>query len=152
MVTPRRSSPTPMLAPTLGTGVTATAASRLTAAGVDVLELGVGEGLNEGELLPVAVALGEGSEVGPCDGGAAVGGSPAVGAIPTRTTCGVGAPCAPTAPGVEGDGELDADGTGLDGTTVMVMAGTGGAATGSSGTNSITSPSRANPAAPTIDR
>lgn len=129
---------------TLGVGVTAALTTRLTAAGALAVPLGDGVGL----ALPDALGLGVGSTVGPGEDEDAA--DPVVGAAPTRITRGVGAPCTPASPGDDGDGELDVDGAA--GTTVIVTVGTGGDATGSLGTNSITAPSSAHPTAATMDR
>ena len=143
--------PTPML----GDGVIAATTVRLTAAGVGVgIVLGDGEldGLDDGTALPDAGTLGVGSTVGPGDEDPLGSGRPTVGVTSTSTTRGVGAPCAPTAPGGDAEDEgAPADG-GLAITVVIVTVGTGGAATGTSGTNSITNPSSAHPTAPTMDR
>lgn len=104
----RPSSPTPMLTPMLGVGVSPATTVRPTAP--DVLGPGDGEteGLCDGALLPDA--LGVGSTVGPGDEDAD-GGSPTVGVTATSTILGDGPPCTPTAPGL-GDADEDADGPG----------------------------------------
>lgn len=112
-----------MLTPALGVGVTAAFTARLTAAALE--ELALGDGLGDGVLLPDAGALGVGSAVGPGEDDAADdGGSPSVGVVPTSTTRGVGAPCAPTSPG-----DCDDEGDGL-GVTVVDEVGVAAPGTG----------------------
>jgi hypothetical protein len=117
---------------------------------------GDSDGLGGGEVitLPGAPPLRADSPVGPGDDDAADGDGPMVGASVTRTTRGVGVPCAPAAEPEDGDGpgDDDADGAGPAGTSVMVTVGIGGAAAPTSGTNSITTASSAIPTAPTADR
>jgi hypothetical protein len=121
-VIPRRSSPTPALAPILGVGVISAFRTTLTAAALDALALG--DGLGDGVLLPVAVMLGEGSTVGPGDTDS--GGRPIDGVVPTRTTRADGTPCAPETPGEEDElaaGAPDAVGPGVAGAFVTTAGG-----------------------------